>query len=127
MKLRTKILITVSAVILVMLVLPLAALALSGELSTMGLWIFTFFLLNPLLVIALSILAGTELSKLWWVPFAIAAVFPLLFGIAIGELVWDLYVYSAIYLPLGIFTMVFTYIGIALVKRKKALSRRTKK
>ncbi len=67
---------------------------------------------NPALVIALSIMAGTELRKLWWIPLAISALFPLLFGAAIGDLIWELWVYSAIYLPIGLLAMLGTYFGM---------------
>ena len=49
----------------------------------------------------------------------IAALFPLLFGAAIGELVWDLYVYSAIYLPVGLLAMLGTHSGKKVVLKRK--------
>lgn len=119
MKAQTKIIITAATLILFMLVLPWAAITLAEGLATTGLWFFAFFALNPLVVIALSIMAGTDLPKLWWIPFAIAALFPLLFGIAIGEFVLDLYVYSVIYLPLGLVTMLGTHFGKKLFQWRK--------
>lgn len=102
-----------------MFALPWAAIELVEGLATTGLWFFAFFTVNPLLVICLSIMAGAELRKLWWIPLVIAALFPLLFSAAIGELVWDLYVYSAIYLPIGVLAMIGTHFGKKYALRRK--------
>ena len=80
MKLRTKIIISVVAPILFMMFLPLLAVRLLPDWSGMGLWVVCFFAVNPLLVIFLSIMAGTDIGKMWWVPIIIPMVFPLLFG-----------------------------------------------
>lgn len=119
MKIRTKIIMAVVTIVLFMFVLPWAAIELVEGLATTGLWFFAFFTVNPLLVICLSIMAGTELRKLWWIPLAIAALFPLLFSAAISEFVWDLYVYSVIYLPVGLLAMFGTHLG-----KKYALKRK---
>ena len=107
----TKIIITVASLILFMMILPWLAIEFGDGWAVTGLWMFAFFTVNPALVIVLSIMAGTELRRLWWIPLAIAASFPLLFSAAIGELVWDLYVYSAIYLPIGLLAMLGTHFG----------------
>ena len=111
-KVITKIIITVVSLVLFMMVLPWLALEFGDGWAVTGLWMFAFFTVNPALVIALSIMAGTELRKLWWIPLAISALFPLLFGAAIGDLIWELYVYSAIYLPIGLLAMLGTYFGM---------------
>ena len=115
----TKIVITVASLILFMMVLPWLAVKFGEGLAVTGLWMFAFFTVNPALVIVLSIMAGTELRRLWWIPLAIAASFPLLFSAAIGELVWDLYVYSAIYLPIGLLAMLGTHFGKKIVLKRK--------
>ena len=121
MKAGTKAVIGIVAILLVMLVFPWASItyAKGDDLGFMGLWILSFFVVNPLLTVCLSIMAGTELGKLWWIPLAIAVAFPWLFGVAIGELVWDLYVYSAMYLPLGVIAMLGTHFGKSIRNRKK--------
>ena len=118
MKTKIKVLIIAVSIIVVMLVLPWAATELDEGFATTGLWFLAFFTVNPLLVIVLSIMAGTELRKLWCVPLIVAAVFPLLFSLAIRDMVWDLYVYSAIYLPIGILAMLGTHFGIKLGKKR---------
>ena len=123
MKAQTTAIITAITLVLFMLVLPLVAIEMAEEFATIGLWILSFFVLNPLLVICLSIMAGTDIRKLWWTPLVIAALFPLLFGVAIRDLVWDLYFYSAIYLPLGVLAMLGTHLGIKLRKRNKKTKR----
>ena len=118
----TKIIITVVSLILFMMVLPWLAIEVGDGWAVTGLWMFAFFTVNPALVIGLSIMAGTELRKLWWIPIAISALFPLLFGVAIGEFVWELYVYSAIYLPLGVLAMLGTHFGIKIASKRRNTS-----
>ena len=119
----TKIVITVASLILFMMVLPWLAVEFGEGLAVTGLWMFAFFTVNPALVIGLSIMAGTELRKLWWIPVAISALFPLLFGVAIGEFVWDLYIYSAIYLPIGLLAMFGTHFGMKIAMKRKGTGR----
>ena len=115
----TKIIITVASLVLFMMALPWLAIQFSDGWAVTGLWMFAFFTVNLALVIGLSIMAGTELRKLWWIPLAISALFPLLFGVAIGEFVWDLYVYSAIYLPIGSLAMLGTHFGMKISLKRK--------
>ena len=118
MKTVYKILLCTAALVFVMLVLPRAVVRLFPSWAGVGLWVCCFFVLNPLTVIGVSILAGTALRRLWWMPLAAAAAFPLLFGVAVGEPIWDLYIYSAIYLTLGVLTMLGTYFGIKAARMK---------
>lgn len=118
----TKIIITVVSLILFMMILPWLAIEFGDGWAVTGLWMFAFFTVNPALVIGLNIMAGTELRRLWWIPVAISVLFPLLFGVAIGEFVWDLYVYSAIYLPLGLLAMLGTHFGIKIALKRKNTS-----
>lgn len=78
------------------------------------------YILNPLLALIIGFIAGTELRKLWWLPFAVAAAFPLLLGISLSEIVGELYVYSAVYLLIGILPMLGMHlIQVLRSKRKK--------
>jgi len=115
----TKIIITVVSLLLFMMVLPRLAIEFGDGWAVTGLWMFAFFTVNPALVIGLSIMAGTELRKLWWIPITISALFPLLFGVAIGEFVWDLYVYSVIYLPIGLLAMLGAHFGMKIASKRK--------
>ena len=118
-----KIIITVVSLVLFMMALPWLAIKFADGWAVTGLWMFAFFTVNPALVIGLSIMAGTELRKLWWIPVAISALFPLLFGVAIGEFVWDLYIYSAIYLPIGLLAMFGTHFGMKIAMKRKGTGR----
>lgn len=118
-----KIIITVASLILFMMILPWLAIKFADGWAVTGLWMFAFFTVNPALVIGLSIMAGTELRKLWWIPVAISALFPLLFGVAIGDFVWDLYVYSAIYLPIGMLAMLGTHFSMKIAMKRKGTGR----
>ena len=115
----TKIIITAVSLVVFMMFLPLLAIKFADGWAVTGLWMFAFFTVNPALVIGLSIKARTELRRLWWIPVAISTLFPLLFGIAIGEFVLELYVYSVIYLPIGILAMLGAYFGKKLVLKNK--------
>lgn len=113
----TKSILALGSLVLFMAVLPAIAIRCSLGWGVTGLWMLVFLFLNPILILFLSILAGSDLTHLWWIPPTSAALFPLLFAIAIGEVVWDLYVYSAIYLTLGTITMLLTH-GIRLIRSK---------
>ena len=118
MKTGRKILLAALSLFVFMTLIPLLVVKFSPDWAGIGLWFLCFFAVNPILVIVLSIIAGTELGKLWWIPFGIAAAFPLLFGIAISDFVPDLYVYSAFYLPIGIAAMLGTHFGKQRVQKK---------
>ena len=110
--------VSLGTLLLFMLVLPWLATLSPDGLATTGLWMLAFFAVYPVLSAALGILAGTEISRLWWVPVATAALFPPLFSLAIGEFVADLYVYSAFYLPLGALAMTVTHFAKKSAKRR---------
>ena len=110
--------VALGALLLFMLVLPWLATLSPDGLATTGLWMLAFFIAYPVLSAALGILAGTEISRLFWIPVATAALFPPLFSIAIGEFVADLYVYSAFYLPLGALAMTVTHFAKKSAKRR---------
>ncbi len=120
MKVTTKILISALTLIVFVMLLPLAEIKLFPDWTGIGLWFVSFLFVNPVLVVCLGVMAGTDLPKLWWIPLAIAVLFPLLFGVAIADFVWELYVYSAIYLPIGSLAMLGTHFGKKVIlKRKK--------
>ena len=105
-----KIIVFLVALVTVMLVIPVLAVNfISGE-DFMGFALILFFLVYPILEIASGIVAATDIRKLWWLPILPAATFPLFFAVAIFEIVLDLYLYSVIYLPIGLVAMIITYI-----------------
>ena len=59
----TKIIITVASLVLFMMALPWLAIKFADGWAVTGLWMFAFFIVNPALVIGLSIMAGTELRR----------------------------------------------------------------
>ena len=119
MSLTKKILIAVSTIILVMLVFPVLAVNFAPGDAGLAICFILFFLIAPLAVFVLSIMAGTDLRKLWWIPLAAVAAFPLFFSVAVWEPVMELYIYSAIYLPIGVLAMLGTHYGIKYLKKKK--------
>ena len=119
MSVKIKIIIAAVSIPLFMLLLPFLAIKLCDPTDVMGIFILAFFAVNPLLTVVLSAMAGSDLGKMWWIPLAIAALFPLLFAVAVGELVWDLYLYSLIYLLLGTLTMTSRYVIRKIASRKE--------
>ena len=89
MKLLKKILLTISSWILFMLILPIVFTNALSATSAMGAYILLFFVVYPLLSLVLGMLAGTVHKALWWIPLGTAVLFPLLFSVSIGELVFD--------------------------------------
>lgn len=119
MSLTKKILIAVSTIILVMLAFPVLAVNFAPDDAGLAFAFLLFFVINPLTVLALGIMAGTDLRKLWWIPLAASAAFPLFFSVAVWQPVMELYIYSAIYLPIGVLAMLGTHYGIKYLKKKK--------
>ena len=119
MSLTKKILLAVFTIILVMLVFPVLAVNFAPGDAGLAICFILFFLVDPLAVILLSVMAGTDLRKLWWIPLAVSASFPLFFSVAVWGLVTELFIYSAIYLPIGVLAMLGTHYGIKYLKKKK--------
>lgn len=119
MSVKKKSCIAIVTMLVVMLILPLIAVRIVSSDAGMALCFILFFAVNPLVVISLSVMAGTELRKLWWVPLLAAVVFPLFFGIVVMELVTDLFIYSALYLAVGLLAMIGMHFGIKVAKRGK--------
>ena len=105
MKPTVKIIISAAAMILFMTVLPSIFIIFGEDSGAMGFFMLDFFIFNPILAIALGFMAGTVFKRLWWIPIALAVLFPPLFAIAIRDFTLDLYFYSVIYLFLGFVAM----------------------
>ena len=119
MKVCKKIVISVAAIVAVMLIFPLLIVQLAAPEAAMGLFMILFFIACPLTAISLGILSGTAMDKLWWIPIFAALVFPVCFWAAIGEWVADLFVYSAMYLCVGVIAMLGTHFGISMTKSRE--------
>ena len=121
MKLRTKIIIAVGALLLFMMLLPMIVIKAVPDWAGLGFLLFSFFVVEPLVVAGVGILAGTDVRRLWWLPLFSAAIFPLLFGVAVSDFVLDLYFYSAIYLIIGYFFMLITHFIKKIVMKNKTV------
>ena len=120
MKNRTKICIAMATILLVFLCIPLYAVHFAQGYDGMGLLLILFFVGNPLELIFLGVIAGTNVKKLWWIPILALLVFPILFGIA----VWDyeiatLYLYSIMYLFPGMIAMFATHFARKIKAKSK--------
>lgn len=103
-----KILLAVAAILVCMLLLPLLVLHNAQGRDAMGYMVLFFLVLYPVLAVGLGILAGTDPKKRWWLPVASAAIFPPCFWLSIDGVVWELYIYSTIYLGLSVLAAVPT-------------------
>lgn len=119
MKLMTKIIIAISTLLITMLVTPLLIVNLAPADMGMGLIFMLFFAIDPFAIIILSIMAGTDLRRLWWIPIVGALCLPLGYSVVIQEFVVELFVYSALYIGAGLIAMFGTHFGIKVVNKRK--------
>ncbi len=115
-----KILLAVAAVLSCMLILPVLVLHNVDGWDAMGYLILFFLVLYPVLAVAIGVLAGTDIKKLWWLPVGSAVLFPPFFWLSLDGVIWELYLYAAIYLGLSALGAVPT----ALIKHALALKRK---
>ena len=86
----------------------------------MAICMILFFIGYPLFMMALGAFTATDIKALFWTPLLCSLSFPLLFSLAMGGMIWELYVYSVIYLFLGYATSVlFLIIKKIIVERRK--------
>ena len=105
LKLSLKILASLLNILVCMLILPILLIRFCEPGTGMSVSMLLFFAVNPMNMIFIGLMAGTDIKKLFWIPILASFVFPLFFGVAIGDLVFELYIYSAIYLALGTVAM----------------------
>lgn len=120
-----KTILCIASILIVMLILPVLFIHLVSGDSGMGLCFLLFFIVDPALCLVLGITAGTDIRKLWWIPLASSLAFPFLFSLAVTEMVWDLFFYSAIYFGIGVLAMLGSFSGIKLVNKKKSNRKET--
>lgn len=109
MTVKKKILISVITVVTIFLILPVLVLNLAKAEIGLPLILILFFAINPIAEIFLGIIAGTDLQKLWWISVLATICFPLFFSLASLDFVLELFIYSAVYLVIGITTMLIVF------------------
>lgn len=119
MRLRTKLIIILLSVVLIMICLPLLVIKLGSADISLGFTFILFFAICPLLEISLGIISGTDLKKLFIVPLLIALVLPISYAMATGKMVWELFVYSILYAICGTLVMLTTHMYLKHKKEKK--------
>ena len=100
MKIAYKIILFFASLFIFMLLAPFFAVRLPADYG-MGVSMIFFFCVYPLYSLFLGVLSASDIKRLFWIPLAEAALFPLLFSLAVKGMVWELYVYSGIYAVLG--------------------------
>ena len=120
MKIWKKFVIAAALIVTVMLICPMLIVQFATPEEFMGLLILLFFMVCPLTFIVIGIMSGTAIKKLWWLPIISPLAFPVVFGVSIGELVVDLFIYSAMYICAGVIAMLGTHFGIVAVKKRRS-------
>lgn len=118
MKRRYKILLFFLINIVATLLIPLISVKLAPADAGMAICMLLFFIGYPILFILLGVFISRDMKHLWWMPLVSALAFPLLFSLAMGGMVEELYAYSVIYLFLG-----YAIAGLLLIIKKIMLER----
>ena len=108
MKVWYKISLSVITLLLIMFVCPILVMNFLEPLTGFG-WLFILmFIVNPIVSLCLGILAGTNIHKLWWIPFLIFLSFFVFYSIVLESIIFDLLIYSTIYLVISSIMMIFS-------------------
>lgn len=95
--------------IFLMIVCPWLTVEFAGV-SGMGICFLLFYIVNPVFSAVCGIFAGTDIKKLWSLPFIVSALF--LAGVWIffelGEP--DFLLYAGTYFVIGLITMLLSYV-----------------
>ena len=108
MKLLYKIFLFVVLLILLSLVLP-ALFFLASTWTSVALIVVLFFLILPVFSAFVGGLAATDPKRLFWLPIAQAVFFPLLFSLAAKQFLWELYLYSLIYVFIAVLSFAIVF------------------
>lgn len=121
MKRRYKILLFFILNIAATLLIPFLAVKLIPADAGMAICMILFFAVYPILSMLLGAIASRDTRCFWWLPLVSSIMFPLLFSIAMGGFVEELYVYSLIYAFLGYAILAFMLLikKIRLERQKK--------
>ena len=110
MKLIYRSLIFIGADILLFFLLPFIILNTAHGDSGMALAFILFFAVYPLGGAVTGYLCADDPKRLFWTPFLYALLFPFCFSLALGEMVWDLFIYSPVYFALGAIALGITHL-----------------
>ena len=102
---KKKIILAIVIFLLLMYLLPQLITLLTFGLDGMGFLLLLIFILNPIISIAYGIYAGKDIKKLWWFSLLIFIGFPILYWIALQDIVVDLFIYSLVYTLIEIIAM----------------------
>lgn len=116
---KNKILLSLALILLTMLLFPILVINFASADAGMALCFILFFIINPALVLALTVISLKDLKKLFWLPLFSIIAFPLLFSIAVSGVVWELYIYSALYLLVSAVTVLIYLIRKNLFNGKR--------
>ena len=110
MKRRYKILLFFILSVILTLIIPFLATKLIPADGGMAVCMLMFFIAYPILSIVLGLAISKDMKILWWMPLVAAFFFPLLFSLAMGGMIWELYTYSGIYMFLGYAASAFVFL-----------------
>ena len=93
-----------------MLLLPFLIVKLAPASAGMGICMILFFAVYPIFSMALGFVATKDMKLLGLLPLVNAICFPLLFSLAMGKMIAELYAYAGIYAFLGYSVLLLTLI-----------------
>lgn len=116
MKRRYKILLFFIINIVATLLIPFLTVKIIPADAGMAVCMLLFFLVYPFLFILLGALTSRDMKHFWWMPLVSAISFPLLYSLAMGGIIEELYAYSLIYAFLG-YAIAGLFMLIGLIKK----------
>ncbi len=115
MKLLYKIIVFVVSTVTIMLVLPYLFTLLPAD-SGMAMSLILLFAIFPVYSGFVGFFSSTDIKRLFWMPIAEAASFPLLFSLAMGGWIPEMYIYSVLYL-IAAYLVVGIVFGVRMIRK----------
>ena len=101
MKFINKLIFSLSVMITVLLVVPCCIVWFANVPSGMGAMLILMLFVNPAVSGFLGVWVCRATRQLWWIPLLFGILFMVCYWIALGSVIWDLYVYAIAYWVIG--------------------------
>lgn len=104
---------------LILLILPFILTQLAEPHEFMGVMILLFFIVNPITAAVTNSMIGKDIRKLWWIPVVFPIMFLLSYWLILKEIIIDFAFYAVIYLIIGLFFMIGSWLILKYRNQKK--------
>lgn len=112
-----KVLLNIGIMLIILLGIPFLLINIAEPTSIMGICIFLFFVFNPICIAFISFICGKDIKKCWWIPLLFCILFLLSYWIVLEQVIYDLFIYSLIYLVVGLVFMIISYFIFNKIKK----------